>query len=241
MGNPIIAQNFELDGVVTVVDAVNGLQTLDNHEEARKQTAVADRLIVSKQSIAGDTDALMARLHGLNPRAAIMDADSDEAGSARIFVNGLYDPGTKIADVRRWLHDEDEHEGHHHHDHGHDHGHHHHHHGHEHQDPHDVNRHDASIRSFSIIEEKAIDPMALEMFIDLLRSAHGEKLLRMKAIIATSDRPERPLVLHGVQSIFHPPVRLDAWPHGADHQGSAGGFRERSFRCLPRQAADRYA
>jgi G3E family GTPase len=215
MGNPIIAQNFELDGVVTVVDAVNGLQTLDNHEEARKQTAVADRLIVSKQSIAGDTDALMARLHGLNPRAAIMDADSDEAGSARIFVNGLYDPGTKIADVRRWLHDEDEHEGHH--DHGHDHGHHHHH-GHEHQDPHDVNRHDASIRSFSIIEEKAIDPMALEMFIDLLRSAHGEKLLRMKAIIATSDRPERPLVLHGVQSIFHPPVRLAAWPDPEDRR-----------------------
>lgn len=216
MGNPIVAQNFELDGVVTVVDAVNGLQTLDNHEEARKQTAVADRLIVSKQSIAGDTDALMALLHGLNPRAAIMDADSDEAGSARIFVNGLYDPGTKIADVRRWLHDEDEHEGHH--DHGHDHGHHHHHHGHEHQDPHDVNRHDASIRSFSIIEEKAIDPMALEMFIDLLRSAHGEKLLRMKAIIATSDRPERPLVLHGVQSIFHPPVRLAAWPDPEDRR-----------------------
>lgn len=222
MGNPVIAQNFELDGVVTVVDAVNGLQTLDNHEEARKQAAVADRLIVSKQSIAGDTDELMARLHGLNPRAAIMDADSDEAGSARIFINGLYDPGTKIADVRRWLHDEDEHEGHHHHDHGHDHhhdhGHHHHHHGHEHQDPHDVNRHDASIRSFSIIEEKAIDPMALEMFIDLLRSAHGEKLLRMKAIIATSDRPERPLVLHGVQSIFHPPVRLAAWPDPEDRR-----------------------
>ncbi len=216
MGNPVIAQNFELDGVVTVVDAVNGLQTLDNHEEARKQAAVADRLIVSKQSIAGGTDALMARLHGLNPRAAIMNADSDEAGSARIFVNGLYDPGTKIADVRRWLHDEDEHEGHHHHDHGH--GHHHHHHGHEHQDPHDVNRHDASIRSFSIIEEKAIDPMALEMFIDLLRSAHGEKLLRMKAIIATSDRPERPLVLHGVQSIFHPPVRLPAWPDPEDRR-----------------------
>jgi G3E family GTPase len=222
MGNPVIAQNFELDGVVTVVDAVNGLQTLDNHEEARKQAAVADRLIVSKQSIARGTDALMARLHGLNPRAAIMNADSDEAGSARIFVNGLYDPGTKIADVRRWLHDEDEHEheGHHHHDHGHDHGHHHHHHdhGHEHEDPHDVNRHDASIRSFSIIEEKAIDPMALEMFIDLLRSAHGEKLLRMKAIIATSDRPERPLVLHGVQSIFHPPVRLPAWPDPEDRR-----------------------
>ncbi|MGO7670775.1 GTP-binding protein [Rhizobium ruizarguesonis] len=224
MGNPVIATNFELDGVVTVVDAVNGLQTLDNHEEAHKQAAVADRLIVSKKAMAEATDGLEKRLRALNPRAVIMDADSAEAGSAAVLVNGLYDPATKIADVGRWLQDENAHEAHHNHDgdhHGHDgyhHGHHHHDHhhlgdqGHAHQDPHDVNRHDASIRSFSIIEEKPIDPMALEMFIDLLRSAHGEKLLRMKAIVSVSDRPDRPLVLHGVQSIFHPPVRLPAWP-----------------------------
>jgi G3E family GTPase len=165
----------------------------------------------------------------------MMDADSAEAGSAAMLVNGLYDPATKIADVGRWLRDEDTHEAHHHHDHAHDddhhhdhdhdhagghHGHHHDHHNHDgahaHQHAHDVNRHDASIRSFSIIEEKPIDPMALEMFIDLLRSAHGEKLLRMKAIVSVSDRPERPLVLHGVQSIFHPPVRLAAWPDPQD-------------------------
>ncbi|MBY3387890.1 CobW family GTP-binding protein [Rhizobium laguerreae] len=214
MGNPVIATNFELDGVVTVVDAVNGLQTLDNHEEARKQAAVADRLIVSKKTMAEATDGLEKRLRALNPRAVMMDADSAEAGSAAVLVNGLYDPATKIADVGRWLQDENAHEAHHHqHDHDHDGDHHgHHHHDHAHQDPHDVNRHDASIRSFSIIEEKPIDPMALEMFIDLLRSAHGEKLLRMKAIVSISDRPDRPLVLHGVQSIFHPPVRLPAWP-----------------------------
>ncbi|MBY5716279.1 GTP-binding protein [Rhizobium leguminosarum] len=214
MGNPVIATNFELDGVVTVVDAVNGLQTLDNHEEARKQAAVADRLIVSKKTMAGSTNGLEKRLRALNPRAVMMDADSSEAGSAAVLVNGLYDPATKIADVGRWLQDENAHEAHHHqHDHDHDGDHHgHHHHDHAHQDPHDVNRHDASIRSFSIIEEKPIDPMALEMFIDLLRSAHGEKLLRMKAIVSVSDRPDRPLVLHGVQSIFHPPVRLAAWP-----------------------------
>lgn len=81
-----------------------------------------------------------------------------------------------------------------------------------------MNRHDGSIRSFSIVEDKPIDPMAVEMFIDLLRSAHGEKLLRMKAIIAVSDRPERPLVLHGVQNVFHPPVRLPAWPNPADRR-----------------------
>ena len=27
-----------------------------------------------------------------------------------------------------------------------------------------------------------------------------------------TDQPEEPLVLHGVQHVFHPPVRLDAWP-----------------------------
>ncbi|ARO31990.1 cobalamin biosynthesis CobW-like protein [Rhizobium sp. NXC14] len=225
MGNPVIATNFELDGVVTVVDAVNGLQTLDNHEEARRQAAVADRLIVSKRSMAGATAELEQRLRALNPRAAMMDADVAEAGSAALLVNGLYDPATKIADVGRWLQDEDAHEAHHH-DHDHDHdghhhhrdGHGHHHHDHAQQDPHDVNRHDASIRSFSIVEEKPIDPMALEMFVDLLRSAHGEKLLRMKAIVSVSDRPERPLVLHGVQSIFHPPVRLPAWPDPQDRR-----------------------
>lgn len=224
MGNPIIATNFDLDGIVTVVDAVNGSQTLDNHEEAVKQVAVADRLVLSKRTMASPEAlrALEARLGALNPRARLMDADSAEAGQVGLLVNGLYDPASKIADVGRWLRDEDAHAAHHHHDHHHHgadgHQHYHHQHGHDHQDPHDVNRHDASIRSFSIVEDKPIDSMALDMFIDLLRSAHGEKLLRMKAIVAMSDRPDRPLVLHGVQSIFHPPSRLPAWPDPEDRR-----------------------
>jgi G3E family GTPase len=239
MGNPIIAGNFDLEGVITVVDAVNGPQTLENHEEARKQVAVADRLIVSKTAIEGaaDADMLVDLLRALNPRARIVSADSDEAGRAAIFVNGLYDPATKIADVGRWLRDEieadgehhhpdhgdghDDDDGHHHHDdhqHGHDHTHAHPPHGHRHQHRHDVTRHNEAIRSFSIVETQPIDPMALEMFIDLLRSAHGEKLLRMKAIVAVSDRPERPVVLHGVQNIFHPPMRLPAWPDPNDRR-----------------------
>ncbi|CCM77544.1 CobW family GTP-binding protein [Rhizobium mesoamericanum] len=211
MGNPIIATNFELDGVVTVVDAVNGAQSLDNHDEAVKQAAVADRLILSKKTMASQEvlRTLEARLDALNPRAAVIDADSTEAGQVGVLVNGLYDPASKIADVDRWLKDEDAHDAHHHHDH---------HHGHDHQDPHEVNRHDSSIRSFSIIDDTPIDPMALDMFIDLLRSAHGDKLLRMKAIVAVSDRPDRPLVLHGVQTIFHPPSRLPAWPDPKDRR-----------------------
>ncbi|CDZ71113.1 Cobalamin synthesis protein P47K [Neorhizobium galegae bv. orientalis] len=225
MGNPVIAQNFELDGVITVVDAVNGVSTLDRHQEAVKQVAVADRLIISKQSMADASQlaALKSRLAALNPRALVIDGDSEEAGTAAILVNGLYDPATKIADVGRWLHDElaNDAEEHDHHDHDHDHhGHEHHGHGHHghHHHHHDVNRHGDDIRSFSIIHDKPIDPMAIEMFIDLLRSAHGEKLLRMKAIVALSDNPDRPLVLHGVQSVFHPPQRLPKWPDGSDRR-----------------------
>ncbi|MGF9565682.1 GTP-binding protein [Neorhizobium sp. JUb45] len=229
MGNPVIAQNFELDGVITVVDAVNGLATLDRHPEALKQAAVADRLIISKQGMAdaAHVAALKTRLAALNPRAPMIDGDSADAGTAVILANGLYDPETKIADVGRWLRDEmaadahdhaqhDHHHGHdhddHHHGHGHadqGHGHHHHHH-------HDVNRHGEDIRSFSIVHDKPISPMAIEMFVDLLRSAHGEKLLRMKAVVALSDNVDRPLVLHGVQSIFHRPERLAKWPDGSD-------------------------
>ncbi|WP_337182091.1 GTP-binding protein [Shinella sp.] len=217
MGNPILSQSFSLDGVITVVDAVNGLPTLANHPEAVKQVAVADRVLISKASLA-DAETLAAvtrEIAALNPRAAVSDVDAPGLASPDLLANGLYDPGSKIPDVRRWLHEEAH--GHHHH-HDHDHGHHHHDHGHDHHHAHDVTRHDATIRSFSIVYDRPIDPMALEMFIDLLRSAHGEKLLRMKGIVLMSNSPERPLVLHGVQSVFHPPERLAAWPDPDDRR-----------------------
>ncbi|MBW0369960.1 CobW family GTP-binding protein [Ensifer adhaerens] len=221
IGNPVIAQNFRLDGVVTVVDAVNGLQTIANHEEALKQIAVADRIVISKTGLAetSERDALTARIRALNPRAPLIDGDSAEAGRAELFDCGLYDPSSKIADVGRWLQDEAHHD-HHHHDHGHDHHDHDHHHdhGHDHHHHHDVTRHGGDIRSFSIVHDRPIEPMALDMFIDLLRSAHGEKLLRMKAIVAVADRPDRPLVLHGVQNVFHTPERLAAWPDPNDRR-----------------------
>lgn len=227
MGNPVIAQSFSLDGVITVVDAVHGVSTIQRHPEAVRQVAVADRLVLSKKTLADaqTNSAILHRLNELNPRAQILDADLPATSTINLLINGLYDPDTKLADVARWLqeeHDHDDHDHHHdhdhdhegdHHDHEHDHGHRHHHHHH-----HDVNRHGDDIRSFSILHDKPIDPLAVEMFVDLLRSAHGEKLLRMKAIVQLSDNPERPLVLHGVQSIFHPPERLPRWPEGAERR-----------------------
>jgi G3E family GTPase len=50
------------------------------------------------------------------------------------------------------------------------------------------------------------------MFIDLVRSLHGPKLLRLKGIVKIAEEPDRPLVIHGVQHVMHPPVRLERWP-----------------------------
>jgi G3E family GTPase len=71
-----LAGEFHVELVVAVVDAATAQATLDWSAEARKQVILADLLVVSKSDIAGAdaTQALMARLAALNPRAAIETA-----------------------------------------------------------------------------------------------------------------------------------------------------------------------
>jgi len=201
MTDPIVAARYVLDGVVTTVDAVNGAGSLDRQPEAVKQAAVADRLLLTKTDIAepGARQAIEARLKELNPSAAIVSVAQGAIDSALLFNIGFYDPTTKSLDVRRWLRDESF-EG----DHGQDVGH-----GHEHPD---VNRHDDRIRAFCITREQPISWAALSTWLDGLAAMRGDDLLRLKAIIALSDRPDQPVVLHGVQHLFHPPVLLPEWP-----------------------------
>jgi len=207
MTQPFLLQHYRLDGVVTVVDAVNGMATLDAHEEAVKQAAVADRIVLTKTDIAGDTREICARIARLNPAAKILDAAAGEATVDALTGCGLYDPAKKILDVSRWLADEAvataeaASNGHHdHHDHTHDHGH-----DHEH-------RYDSSIRVFTVATETPIPASTLDLFFELLRSAHGPKLLRMKGIVQVAEQPDTPVVLHMVQHVVHPPVWLPAWP-----------------------------
>jgi len=55
------------------------------------------------------------------------------------------------------------------------------------------------------------------MFLDLVRSMHGPNLLRVKGIVKVAETPDAPIVIHGVQHVFHPPVTLAQWPDD-DHR-----------------------
>ncbi|MGD9543832.1 MAG: GTP-binding protein [Methylocystis sp.] len=219
MYHPYLMMRYRLDGVVTLVDAVNGEATLDAHEEAVKQAAIADRLVLTKADLpegAKRLDALKARLAHLNPGALQLDAAKGEATPEALIDCGLYDAETKTPRVKQWLNAEavEAAQSHDHADHDHSHGHdddhdHDHHHG---RHRHDVNRHDAHIRAFCFSADTPLTPASFDIFIDLLRHTHGPRMLRVKGIVALADDPSRPVAIHGVQHVFHPPHRLDAWP-----------------------------
>ena len=216
MAHPYLLLRYRLNGIVTVVDAVNGEATLDAHEEAVKQAAVADRIVLSKTDLAtpAQRDGILSRLKALNPAAPVLDAAKGEARPAQLLNAGLYDPERRIPDVKRWLAAEayaDAH-AHRHHDHAHDHDHAHH--SHEHLDR---SRHDDHIGSFVIATDQPIPAGTLEMFLELLRASHGSSLLRVKGIVNVAEMPDTPVVVHGVQHVFHPTARLERWPDD-DHR-----------------------
>ncbi|WP_349368550.1 GTP-binding protein [Salinarimonas sp.] len=216
--HPYLKLRYAVEGVVTVVDAVNGAATLDAHEEAVRQAAVADAIVITKGDLAGaeTVAALKGRLAALAPGARLHEAVEGAIPAGALFGRGLFDLSGKPADVAAWLSAEGvaeaeakahaaQHGDHHDHDHhGHGHDHHHHH--------HDPNRHDAAIRAFCLTADEPVPQRALDLFLDMLRATQGPKLLRMKGIVQLAESPERPVVIHGVQHVLHVPAVLDAWP-----------------------------
>jgi G3E family GTPase len=197
MTDPLIAHGYRLDGVVTLVDAAVGLQTLDAQEEARKQVAMADRLLVTKTDLAGGSlpVALVDRLRALNPVAEIVPCAHGAVAPERLFGLGPWRERHGSAEIEAWLgavaldrHD-------HHHDHG-----------------HDPNRHGPDIRAFCLRAAEPIEAQAFSAFLELLIASAGPGLLRVKGLVKIAERPDHPLVLHAVQHIVHEPVLLDGWP-----------------------------
>jgi G3E family GTPase len=200
MADAELVREYRIDGVLVTVDAANAAQTLDTYAEAVKQVAVADRLLLTKRDLVGEAEALAleARLHRLNPGAPIIEARGGRIDPASVLDLGQ-DPRMKTGEVAAWLRDEALAEAEAHGDHGHDHG-----------------RHDAAIQSYALVIHEPVEWGPFSHWLELVAAMRGDSLLRFKGIVHLADDSQRPLVVHGVQHVFHPPVRLDAWP-SRDH------------------------
>ncbi|MEM6440105.1 MAG: GTP-binding protein [Pseudomonadota bacterium] len=121
-----------MNGVVAVVDAVNGIDALERFEEARRQVAVADLILVAKRDLARDDAArkvlgtLEDRLRREAPNATV--APVEDATAAMTFARAAFDPSGRPPDVLEWLRFDADGAAAHGHDHCHHHGHSHSHH-----------------------------------------------------------------------------------------------------------------
>ncbi|MCE2990622.1 MAG: CobW family GTP-binding protein [Burkholderiales bacterium] len=213
---PLVAARYVLSGVITTVDAQHGAAQLDQHPEAVKQAAVADRIVLTKTDLVDkDVDgasvaALAARLSALNPGAVQTRAVHGVTDFASLLDTGLYRPDGKSADVHRWLNEAaykvisssnkaptsllaassatPRTES---------------------LDVH--NAHDARINSWVMRIGHPVDWDALESAIETLQGIAADRLLRIKGIVNVAGR-EQPMAIHAVQHSLYPPVPLPAWP-----------------------------
>jgi G3E family GTPase len=180
-----LAGIYCLGEVVTTVDSLLGLATLEQHAQSARQVAVADRIVLTKSDLSGTIDGRLAdRIGAINPGAAVLPVVHGRIAAREL----LGDAGS--ASVSRWVEkrylpvDSAAHAG----------------------------LHDARIGSWCLVREQPIRAVALALFLEALIEHCGGRLLRVKGIVHVAEEPLRPAVIHGVQHVFHPPEWLDRWP-----------------------------
>ncbi len=200
---PQLHERFVLDSVVTLVDAVNGAQTAEAIDIAQKQIAGADALLITKTDLvdADALDALKAQLRVMNPDAELYVPKKGAAQPDWLFTGGRRRPGAPgfglsplilKADSLRLAP----------------------------ADP-DLMSADADpwgdgpawdeVQTFSLIVDAPLPAWKFFGWLDFLRSLAGNDLLRFKGIVNIEGQ-ERPRVIHGVQTVLHPPEELERWP-----------------------------
>jgi G3E family GTPase len=190
MADAAVAATHRLHAVVALVDALHGEATLDRHPEARHQAMLADRLVLTKADLAPDTAALEARLRALNPAAPVFVAG--HAGT--VPPEWLQAPGAHWAAQA---------------------------------DPDALAawfasiagggaaaRHSPDLAAICIEREAPLPGAALALWMQGLAEHAGGRLLRLKGVVRLAEAPERPLAIHAIRHVVHPPQWLERWPGG---------------------------
>ncbi len=204
MADPRMRGQVRLDAVIATVDAINGLQTLSDHPVARRQAAMADRRIITKADMVDSktVENLEAALRALNAGADLCRVTCGAISAKKLFGISLINRETGKADLNRWLNPA----------------------AHRILDAQTLNEHalgDSHVHfsgghgggmgTWLIERERPIDWVLFSRLAGEIVKQYGDLLLRLKGVVWTRD-DERPLVIHGVQRIFHAPMRLNKWP-----------------------------
>ncbi|HEU4622124.1 MAG TPA: GTP-binding protein [Burkholderiaceae bacterium] len=169
-----VAEHYLLDGVVTIVDAKHGQQTLDEQTEAQAQVGFADRILLSKTDLvtSDETEQLKARLVRMNPRAKIKpvafgNTDISDVLDIRGFnLNAVLEVDPNFLNS------------------GHDH-----------------HSHDDEIQAFAFKSDKAFDPARLEEFLGSIVQVYGNDMLRYKGVLNMSGMSRR-VIFQGVHMMM---------------------------------------
>ena len=230
--------HYRLDGIVVAVDAVNGGATLSAHQEAVKQAAFADCLVLTKTDLAEAqalTD-LCGRLDAINPGAARLVATGGRLDAQQLLEHSVYTPGRRSQAALRWLNEA----------------------GYARvaaatggrafgqarTAPAPAPLHDDGIHAFCFTADEPIRIERFEAWLDALTGLLGPSILRVKGVLNVKGR-DKPVVVHAVQQLLHPPVSLAAWPDD-DRRSKlvfitrklARSAIENSFRALVTNAPD---
>jgi G3E family GTPase len=184
--NPVMSRHLRLEGIATTVDAVFGLSQLERHQESRKQVALADTLVLTKTDLA-QADAvaeLTVKLRELNPAATLIEARRGEVDAATLAPAGFLD--SEIASAPRGLGWTAE------------------------AIPTDPT-HTRSVAALTLIADRPLAWRAVEGWLRDVRIELGDRLLRLKGLIAVAEA-DGPLVVQGVHHVIDPPTMLDHWP-----------------------------
>jgi G3E family GTPase len=191
IATPSLVGAISFAGLVTVFDTVNGPAMFQRTVEVQKQLQLADSIILSRLDQASEKQVREARELVARQAPHAMLLTRDEFLGRPLQILSDFAAGSKAQAPRS------EHDGH---------GHHHHH-------EHDINRHSAGISSVTLRAVGRLSPQSLEMFLDLLLSAHGDHVLRIKGL-ADLQGHDRPVVLHAVGRRLERAGELREWPGG---------------------------
>lgn len=220
LSDPTLEGLYRLDMVLAVLDAVNGPDTLERHDEAIHQLALAERVLITKLDLLGAEQAqtrereLLRHVHRLSPTAKIYRNDDPGLDPVRLLVEGGFSLRRDSPDVLAWLNsamyevDEEARS----------------------QGTSLPHRHshaargvalslgesEQSVESFCFRREQPTTLYALELLLAAIERNLGTSLLRLKGLVCVAERPIQPAVIHGVQHLLHNMTWLDRWPD-ADH------------------------